>query len=79
MFWNYTKLNRTDSIGVPPLKVENNVIDSNKDKANLLNKNFQSVFTNEDTTNIPNKGRRPSLKSETSCLKQVELSNNYET
>ena len=38
------KLNRTDSIGVPPLKVENNVIDSNKDKANILNKHFQSVF-----------------------------------
>lgn len=50
------KLNRTDSIGVPPLKVESNVIDSNKEKANILNKHFQSVFTYEDTANIPNKG-----------------------
>lgn len=53
------KLNRTDSIGVPPLKVENNVIDSNKDKANILNKHFQSVFTYEDTANILNKGPSP--------------------
>ena len=58
-FWNYIKLNRTDSIGISPLKVENNVVDSNKDKANILNKHFQSVFTNEDTTNIPNKGPSP--------------------
>ena len=58
-FWNNIKLNRTDSIGVPPLKVDNKVVDSNQDKANILNKHFQSVFTNEDTTNIPNKGLSP--------------------
>ena len=59
-FWNYIKLNRTDSIGVPPLKDENNnVIESNRGKANVLNNHFQSVFTNEDTTNIPSKGPSP--------------------
>ena len=55
-FWNYIKLNRTDSIGVPPLKVENNVVDSNKDKANILNKHFQSVFTNESHCKHPKQG-----------------------
>ena len=59
-FWTYIKLNRTDSIGVPPLKDENNnVIESNRGKANVLNNHFQSVFTNEDTTNIPSKGPSP--------------------
>ena len=58
-FWNYIKLNKTDTIGVPPLKVENKVVDSNQDKANILNKHFQSVFTNEDTANVPNKGLSP--------------------
>ena len=28
-FWNYIKLNRTDSIGVSQLKFENKVVDSN--------------------------------------------------
>ena len=58
-FWNYIKLNRTDTIGVPPLKVENKVVDSNQDKANILNKHFQSVFANEDTANVSNKGLSP--------------------
>ena len=58
-FWNYTKLNRTDSIGLPSLKVENKVVDSNQDKANILNKHFKSVFTNEDTASIPNTGLSP--------------------
>ena len=30
-----------------------------KDKANILNKHFQSVFTNEDTANTPNKSLSP--------------------
>ena len=52
-FWNYIKLQRTESIGIPPLRVGDNVFDSNEGKADILNKHFQSVFTLEDTSNLP--------------------------
>ena len=29
-FWNYIKLQRTESIGIPPLRVGDNVFDSNE-------------------------------------------------
>ena len=52
-FWNYIKLQRTESIGIPPLRVGDKVFDSNEGKADILNKHFQSVFTLEDTSNLP--------------------------
>ena len=52
-FWNYIKLQRTESIGIPPLQVGDNVFDSNEGKADILNKHFQSVFTLEDTSSLP--------------------------
>ena len=36
-FWNYIKLQRTESIGIPPLQVGDNVFDSNEGKADILN------------------------------------------
>ena len=51
--WNYIKLQRTESIGIPPLRVGDNVFYSNEGKADILNKHFQSVFTLEDTSNLP--------------------------
>ena len=80
-FCNYIKLNRTDSIGTHPLKVENNVIDSDKDKANISNTvNTFSRFSQMKTPQISQrKACRTSLKSGTSCLPQLELRNNYET
>jgi len=55
-FWNYVKLKRTESIGIPPLRDGDRVISSNSGKANILNSYFKSVFTAEDTSTIPNKG-----------------------
>lgn len=52
-FWNYIKLQRTESIGIPPMRVGDKVFDSNEAKADILNKHFQSVFTLEDTSNLP--------------------------
>ena len=52
-FWNYIKLQRTESIGIPPLQIGDNVLDSNEGKADILNKHFQSVFTLEDTSSLP--------------------------
>ena len=52
-FWNYIKLQRTESIVIPPMRVGDKVFDSNEAKADILNKHFQSVFTLEDTSNLP--------------------------
>ena len=49
-FWRYVKSRRTDSTGVKPLKVNNQLFTMDKDKAEALANQFQSVFTREDTT-----------------------------
>ena len=58
-FWNYVKLKRTESIGIPSLRDGDRVISSNSGKASVLNSYFKSVFTAEDTSTIPNKGTSP--------------------
>ena len=52
-FWNYIKLQPTESIGILPLQVGVDVFDSNEGKADILNKHFQSAFTLEDTSSLP--------------------------
>ena len=52
-FWKYIKHLRKDNTGVPPLNKDNQTITEPKEKANLLNKHFDSIFTNEDLSNIP--------------------------
>ena len=52
MFWNYIKSLRKDSTGVSPLKDNGRLFNSPKDKADILNRQYQSVFTHEDP-NIP--------------------------
>ena len=51
-FWSYIKSLRKDSGGVSPLKSDGIMYNNPKDKANILNKQYQSVFTRE-TPNIP--------------------------
>ena len=46
--WSYTKSKRQDIITVPYLKVNNQVIVDNKEKAKVLNDFFHSVFTTDD-------------------------------
>ena len=43
-FWNYVKLKRTESIGIPPLRDRNCVISSNSGKANVFNSFFFLPF-----------------------------------
>jgi len=49
-FWRYTS---KASRRVPPLHVDNKIITNNKKKAEALNNQFYSVFTNEDLGNTP--------------------------
>ena len=56
--YSFIKHRKADSIGIAPLKEHGTLKDSPKDKAEILNNQFKSVFTNErpldeDTANLP--------------------------
>lgn len=58
-FWKYIRSQKLDNIIVAPLK-DNGIIHSNsKDKAQILNKQFQSLFTDEEKSNIPTMSGNP--------------------
>ena len=44
-FWTYIKHRRTDNVGVSSLKNDGKLFSNPIDKANFLNKQFQSVFS----------------------------------
>lgn len=46
-FWSYVKHNRSENLGIPPLRTDQGVFVTDKDKAETLNTYFFSVFTNE--------------------------------
>ena len=59
-FWSYIKSKGQEWIGVAPLKNKMGFLQSdNKSKAEILNEQFQSVFTKEIINNFPNKGKSP--------------------
>ena len=52
-FWAYIKSLRKDSSGIAPLK-DNGTFHANpKDKADILNRQYESTWTKEDKSNIP--------------------------
>ena len=54
-FWKYIKAMKK-STSIPSLTVDDHTITNAKDKATALNDQFQSVFTVEDLTNMPEIG-----------------------
>jgi hypothetical protein len=46
-FWSFVKNLRQENLGVPALKEDDNILSESIDKAELLNKQFTSVFTKE--------------------------------
>ena len=52
-FSAYIRKKTKTKCSIGPLKEGNNLVTDNKDMATLLNKFFSSVFTREDTVNIP--------------------------
>ena len=44
-FWSFIKRTRLEGMGISTLRQGDSVFISDKDKANLLNKQFESVFT----------------------------------
>lgn len=55
-FWNYVKAKKQEVSGVSPLQVAGRILSSAKDKAEALNRQFCSVFTNENDSNLPDLG-----------------------
>ena len=59
-FWSYIKCKGQEWIGVAPLKNKMRFLQNdNKSKTEILNEQFQSVFTKENLNNFPNKGKSP--------------------
>ena len=59
-FWSYVKHRKQDSSGIAPLKKADGLLYSDAPtQADILNQQFHSVYTREDTGNIPSKGLSP--------------------
>ena len=59
LFWKYIKSRKQDSVSIGILKESGRIAESAKDKAEMFNETFCSVFTKEDLDNIPGKGHFP--------------------
>jgi len=57
--WSYIKSFRKDRADIPPLSSGTSLVTDNHQKAEALNKQFQSVFTKEHDGPIPDKGPSP--------------------
>ena len=58
-FWSFIKSLRKDSSGVAPLKENGKMHADPKDKTNILNRQYESVYTKEDTNNVPSPSGQP--------------------
>ena len=52
-FWSFVKSMRKDTFGMQALKNQGVLVSDNKTKAELLNAQFKSVFTEEDMSGLP--------------------------
>ena len=52
-FWRHIKATKKDRVGTAPLKENGLLISDSKAKAGILNRQYQSVFSREDPSDIP--------------------------
>ena len=52
-FWHYIKSRKQDNAGISPLKRRGVLVSDNVEQADILNEQFQSVFTNENVDSLP--------------------------
>ena len=58
--WTYLKSQKQDTTGVAPLRDGNGLLRSDAEtKAELLNNQFQSAYTREELSRVPDKGLSP--------------------
>ena len=61
-FFGFIKSLKKDASGVAPLKRDGVLVSDSKGKANILNQQYASVFTEEDTETVPDLGPSPHQK-----------------
>ncbi|XP_072028193.1 uncharacterized protein [Amphiura filiformis] len=64
-FWKFINSQKKDSGGIPTLKTEGGLATTSASKADVLNRQYQSVFTEEDTASFPDKGPARTLPCRT--------------
>ena len=52
-FWSYIRNTRKDNTGISPLKENGRLFSGAKDKADILGRQYESVYTHEDVSSIP--------------------------
>jgi hypothetical protein len=59
IFWSYIKQVKQDDVGVADFEIDGLNISDGQSKAEILNKQFSSVFTEENLINLPEMGNNP--------------------
>ena len=57
--WSYVKGKRHDQVSIPSLKVNGITVSDAQEKTKLFNQQFTSVFTDENTSTLPDLGVSP--------------------
>ena len=70
-FWNFIKSLRRDSGDVAPLKENCRLHADSKDKADILNRQYESTFTKGDKSNIPSPEGAPFPAT---CMPEIDVS-----
>ncbi|XP_035680251.1 uncharacterized protein LOC118418421 [Branchiostoma floridae] len=58
-FWQYIKSKKQTASGVAPLAQHNSLVVDAQGKAEILSRQYDSVFTDEDMVNVPDLGDSP--------------------
>ena len=59
-FWSFIKIRKQENEGVSSLIDKDGFLQSDSQKkSDILNNQFQSAYTREDTSNLPDKGQSP--------------------
>ena len=69
-FYGYINSKKSNRVEIGPLKCNDVIVDQDKDVANVLNNFFGSVFTTENTSELPKVDKLPFLY----CLDDIEFS-----
>lgn len=85
VFWQYIKSRKKENFGVAPLKKDGITFSGSKQKADILNDQFTSVFTKDDDSNPPQLPKRhiadmsPITVTENGVLKLLGIKPNKAT
>ena len=58
-FWSFIRNTRKDNTGISPLKEHGRLFSGAKDKADILGRQYESVYTQEDVSSIPEPAGEP--------------------